>query len=143
MSRENVDRVVEGRIRAFYDTLVEQDIESMVEMLDSTFELHNPPNAVEPGVRRGQGAARAAISSVFDVWNYTHIDVVRMVQTGEDVVVDLRVRGRARGSGIELDQHFGHVLRFRGDKLALFRWFHRPKEALEAVGLSDQDVSSA
>jgi ketosteroid isomerase-like protein len=137
MSQENVDPLVAGRVRAFYDTFVEQDIESMIEMLDSTFELHNPPNAVEPGVRRGQGAARVALSSVFDVWTYTHIDVVWMAQTGEDVVVDLRVRGRARGSGIELDQHFGHVLRFRGGKLALFRWFHRPEEALEAVGLSE------
>jgi ketosteroid isomerase-like protein len=142
MAQQTVDPVVQGRILAFYDAMVEQDLESIVEMLDSAFELHNPLNAVEPGVRRGQGAAMAALNSVFEVWNYTHIEVVWMARAGEDIVVDLRVRGRASGSGLELDQHFGHVLRFRDDKLALFRWFHRPEEALKAVRLSKKDISA-
>ena len=137
MSQENVDPVVERRIRAFYDTLVEQDIDSMVEMLDSAFELHNPADAVEPGVRRGPDAARAAFRSVFEVWTYSHMEPTWMRRNEDDIVVELRVRGRAQESGIEIDQRFGHVLRFRGEKLVLFRWFHRPEQALEAAGLSE------
>jgi ketosteroid isomerase-like protein len=53
-------------------------------------------------------------------------------------VVTRRARGRA--SGVEVERPFALVWTLRGGKVARVVWFLSRAEALEALGLSEQDA---
>ena len=59
---------------------------------------------------------------------------------GEHVVVFLRLIGKGRHSGIEVEMSVIDVLNFRDAKVTRHRLYGDRAEALEAVGLSDQDT---
>ena len=48
-----------------------------------------------------------------------------------------RIHSRGQGSGIETETAAGWMLKFRREKVVLFRAFRDPDQALEAVGLSE------
>jgi hypothetical protein len=57
MSRENVDVVR----RIYADGLIDRDPEWLLDLATPDIEYVNPPNAVEPGVRRGPAAVVRAM----------------------------------------------------------------------------------
>jgi ketosteroid isomerase-like protein len=54
---------------------------------------------------------------------------------GDYVVVATRSQGRGKQSGVEVTMEFTFVFAVRGGKIAEWRLFVRPEQALEAVGL--------
>ncbi len=57
--------------------------------------------------------------------------------TGNRVVVLGRVRLRGKESGVGVDQPHGWLVEFKDGKVFRFQHFARPREALEAAGLSE------
>jgi ketosteroid isomerase-like protein len=53
------------------------------------------------------------------------------------VVAAVRLRGRGRGSGIEVDARFYEVYTLRQGKIVRMDQFTQRSEALEAVGLRE------
>jgi ketosteroid isomerase-like protein len=51
-----------------------------------------------------------------------------------------RLHYRGKVSGIETEAPMGWVYRFRQGKVVYLRAFRDPEQALEAVGLSEQDA---
>lgn len=98
-------------------------------------EYVNPPDAVEPGTRRGPKAFGAIRSSYDDVVvePQEYIDA-----PGDEVVVIARVTGRGRGSGFPVEWRHGYVWTVRDGVAVRFQWFNRPEEALAAAGLGGQ-----
>ena len=68
------------------------------------------------------------------------IDVDEIFDRGEEVVVFLRFRGRGRGSDAEIEAPMAHVWTIRDGKAIRLRQFLNREQALEAVGLSEQDA---
>jgi ketosteroid isomerase-like protein len=80
----------------------------------------------------------AELDSLFEGWriedaNFGDVD-------HSCVVLIQRVTGRARGSGVPIDQRIGVVWTFRDGLLFSGRVFVNPQDALDAVGLSEQDA---
>jgi len=129
MSQENVEIV-----RAIYEAWSES--RSAAPFIERDLEYVNPPEAVEPGTRIG----RRYLAAVQDVYPDFRIEPERFVDAGDDVVVIASIRGRGVRSQAVADQRQGYVWTLRDGKAIRFRWFNDPRQALEAVGLSEQDA---
>jgi len=127
-------------IRVAYADFSRGDWTNLLESLDPEVEWHNPADALEPGVRHGRDSFKVALERVLDSFEISSIELERITEVGDRVVVLLHVQGEGRGSGVPLDQRFGHVLTMRKGKAIRFAWFTSQAQALEAVGLSEQDA---
>jgi uncharacterized protein len=101
-------------------------------LIDAELEYVNPEYAVEAGTRRG----RRTLGKVREVYPDFHLEPERFIDAGDDVVVIGTARGTA-ASGVEAQWRMGYVWTVRDGKAVRFRWFNRPAEALEAVGLHE------
>jgi hypothetical protein len=52
-------------------------------------------------------------------------------------VIAIRISGRGRGSGIDVEAHSFHVISERDKKAARIEWHRSREEALKAAGLSE------
>ena len=60
-----------------------------------------------------------------------------MRDLGSHVVVVSTQRGRAKGSGIEVETRYAVLYEIRGDRITRMVLHSRPEEALEAAGLQE------
>ena len=125
MSQENVELV-----RSIY-RLWGAD-ESARHLIDPDLEYVNPSYAVESGTRHDRGA----LSEVREVYPDFRVEPERFVDAGEDIVVIGIARGTS-ASGLQAQWRQGYIWTVRDGRAVRFRWFNDPKEALEAVGLTE------
>jgi ketosteroid isomerase-like protein len=83
-----------------------------------------------------EGVARA-VGELTDVFEDFWVDPERFFDLGDRVVAFVRLRGRARGSGVPIDSTVAHVATFRGAQITRWRAYARQEEALEAEGLRE------
>jgi uncharacterized protein len=125
MSHENLELV-----RSIYRLWSEG--ESTRHLIDPDLEYVNPPYAVESGTRRD----RRALGKIREVYPDFRVEPERFVDAGEEIVVIGTARGTS-ASGVEAQWRQGYVWTVRDGRAVRFRWFNRPSEALEAVGLAE------
>jgi ketosteroid isomerase-like protein len=125
MSEQNV-----ALVRTIYERWSRN--ETTRHLIDPNLEYVNPPYAVEAGTRHD----RRTLAMVREVYPDFRVDPERFVDAGDDVVVIGTARGTA-ASGVEAQWRQGYVWTVREGKAIRFRWFNRPEEALEAVGLRE------
>jgi ketosteroid isomerase-like protein len=108
------------------------------ELLTEDVEWVNPPDAVEPGSRRGMDGFNEAIASIYEGWGESRFEPERVIENGDDLVAlgELRVQGRA--VDVEVRRAHGQVWTFRGGRVARMCWFNSHRETLEAAGLSPE-----
>jgi len=126
MSKANVDVV-----RAIYEAWAEG--RSAASLIDKELEYVNPPDAVEPGTRRG----RHYLAKIREVYPELRLEPERYIDAGDDVVVIAKVRGRGRGSGLETRWSQGYVWTIERGQAIRFRWFNDPGDALKAAGVTE------
>jgi ketosteroid isomerase-like protein len=126
MSQENVEIA-----RAIYAAWLKG--ESARDFIDPDVEYVNPPDAVEPGTRRG----RRAFAGIRDAYDDVRIEPEEFIDAGDDVVVIARITGTGRGSGVGVDWRQGYIWTIQSGKGVRFRWFSKPEHALEAAGLRE------
>ena len=129
MSHENVEIV-----RSIYEAWAEN--RSAAPFIDRDLEYVNPPNAIEPGTRIGRHYFR----KVLEVFPDVRFEIERYIDAGDDVVVIAKQFWRGSSSGVETETRMGYVWTVAEGKATRFRWFKDAAEALEAVGLSEQDA---
>lgn len=125
MSSENVEL-----IRAMYEAMAAG--ESLRPFVAEDLEYVNPPDAVEPGTRHGY----RTLTSVLDVYPDFHVELERVVDLGDEVLV----LGTAHGtgaSGVEIHMRQGYIWAIRDGKAVRLRWFTDPDDALAAAGIAD------
>ena len=137
MSQENVEIVR----RAF---LSGRDWEGMLELVDPDVELHGTVGGLEEGhVSRGADQIRQRFEAEDnEVWDEHRIEPVRFIDAGERVVVIQHESQRGRGSGVEVEIDTASVFDVRGGRIVRIQPYMDPAEALEAVGLSEQDADA-
>jgi ketosteroid isomerase-like protein len=130
MSQENVDAV--GRIHAVWSA---EGSPLPSGLLDPEIEWVNPPDAVEPGTRRGIDAFGTAVDTLADTFEGVHAQIEEILDLGERVVVLATLHGHGRGSGADIERRQGYIWTFRDGKAIRFEWFTDPDEALRAAGV--------
>jgi ketosteroid isomerase-like protein len=130
MSQENV-----GIVRRIYDEgLLDKDPEWLLELATSDIEYVNPPDAVEPGVRRGPVNVVRAMRAFGEVWETSRHELHQLFDCGDVVVAAVSWYTRSRGSDSELVQEEAHSWTLRKGRIAGFEWGRDLAGALEAAG---------
>jgi ketosteroid isomerase-like protein len=100
--------------------------------MDPEIEYVNPPDAIEPGVRRGPDS----LGRVREAFDDVRIEPREVIDAGGDEVVVLAtVHVTGRGSRVPIEWNHGYIWTIKAGKAVRFRWFNDPAEALEEAGL--------
>ena len=136
MSQENVERV-----KAFTSLFKAGDRNEWHEYFDPDVvwdtSASNMPSA---GIYHGHDGVERFFSEWLGAWTDYRIEIREYIDAGGSVVMVFRQRGIGRGSGVKTERDFFAVYDLRDLKVVRYRQYESRKEALEAVGLSEQDA---
>jgi uncharacterized protein len=132
MSQENVEIV-----RRIYTCWTPGSSPPESNLLHPDIEWVNPSDALEPGTRTGIEAFASITKGLDDTISDFRMDVERLIDAGDRVVVIATMRGRGSASGVDIERRHGSIWTVRDGKAVRFQWFYEPAEALEAVGLPE------
>jgi ketosteroid isomerase-like protein len=138
MSQDNVERV-----RAGYDAFNRGDAAAWLDNFEPDAELRDLPNT--PGQRfyRGHDGLRDWAESMMQAFANYRFEPQEVTEVGNFIVVAVRISARGLESGVPTDMQVFHVLKQSpNDKVQSISGFMSRAEALEAVGLSDQDAQA-
>jgi uncharacterized protein len=138
MSQENLEIV-----RRAYDAWNKGDLETAFEFLDPDVEVSVPPDFPEAGTYRRRGEVRHWVAEqLLPFLEEVRAEPERFLDAGDQVVVFVRYFGRGKASGIEVRGAVvdAHVWTLRDGKVQKLQMYQGTEEALEAVGLSEQDA---
>jgi len=91
-------------------------------------------NPVEEASAQGHQAVRASSDRWKSEWDDYELVPEEFADMGDRVVATVRLRGRGRGSGIEIDARFYDVYTLRDRKIVRMDQFTEQAEALELAG---------
>jgi ketosteroid isomerase-like protein len=94
-------------------------------------------NPIEESPTQGHDAVRASLARWKGEWDDYKLMPEEFMDRGDRVVVTVRLGGRGRGSGIEIDARFYDVYTLRDGKIVRMDQFAERSEALEAVGRAE------
>jgi ketosteroid isomerase-like protein len=130
MSQENVDLVR----RIYAEGLFDRDPDRIVdELATPDVEYINPPEAVEPGLRRGRAQVARALRNSSELFDSSRHEVHALFDCGDAVVAAVRFCTRGRGSETELVQEEAHTWTLRKGRIVRFQWGRDLAAALEAA----------
>jgi ketosteroid isomerase-like protein len=135
MSQENVE-VVRNAIAAYN----RRDLEAVAALTNPDVEVDwTASRGVEAGVYRGWGKVARFYRSYFETFEEINIEPDCFIEAGDSIVVPNHghVRGR---DGIEAVARSALVFEVRRGRVARVCLYQETREALEAVGLSEQDA---
>ena len=120
-------------MRAVYEHWSRGDFKSDAGLFGEDFEWRQSPEAVEPATHHGPEGATRMARGVFDVYRSVCIVAVEFVDAGDQVLVVSRIRGTARGSGIQLDRPYVLVWTFRDGEPVAVDTYRDREEAVQAI----------
>ena len=133
MSQENAEVV-----RRLYDAQARNDLDTIRELYDPGIEWDDVSGLWgDWGARRGREGVRDAFVSWFEAFEDATFTAEDFLDVDEHVVVTNRIRGRGRGSGLDVDQRITLLWTLSGGRVTRVRGYHDRAEALAAVGLSE------
>jgi ketosteroid isomerase-like protein len=139
MSQENVELLYRGA-----DAFNRRDLDAYLALMDDDVEVIPRAVALEGGDHyHGHDGVRRWWKDLFDVFPDFTTEVVDAQDLRGDLTL-MRLRQRAHGAGSDTptEESIWNVTRWRREKCVWWRNFPTRDEALEAVGLSQQDVHS-
>jgi ketosteroid isomerase-like protein len=131
VSQENVEVVL-----AAFDAFQHGDMKRVLRLCDDNIEITRP--AELPGVSARQHG-HAGVLDAFAVWpeqwDDYRIDILRINDMGDHVLVTTLQSGIGKGSRVRVETRFSFLFSDRACKITRWRIFMREEEALKAVGL--------
>jgi ketosteroid isomerase-like protein len=129
-------------VRSLYESFLRSDWDRIAELADPNVEYHGTVGGLEEG-RGGRGVQQ--MRQVFEeddleAWDERRLEPEEFIDAGDQIVVLQREYRRGRGIGVELVNDTAAVFDVRDGRVARFQGYMNPKQALEAVVLSDQDT---
>jgi ketosteroid isomerase-like protein len=104
-------------VRELYERINGDDPDSIYELLSEDFVADVPPSlSTEPDVYEGHAGVRRYMDA-FDGLDDVRFDVLELHLEGEQVIVDLVLKGRGAASGIPVEQRSAVVHWIAGGKV--------------------------
>jgi ketosteroid isomerase-like protein len=133
MSQENVEIVR----RIYEEGLIDRDQAAVLELATPDIEYVNPPEAIEPGIRRGPVEVAKAMRSFAEFFDSSRHELHELFDRGDAVVAAVSCYTRGRGSDREIVHEEAHTWTLRDGRIARFEWGRDLGAALEAAGLRE------
>jgi ketosteroid isomerase-like protein len=125
-------------LRLAVDAANHRDVATLDAIWSEQAEFHSTFAASEGRVFRGRQGTRDYFATLGEVFDDMRVEIEEITEAGEDrLVVMVRVTGRGKGSGVNVEQRNGQVWTFVRGKVARVDSFMSRAEALEAAGLSE------
>jgi ketosteroid isomerase-like protein len=137
MSRANVDVA-----RRWVDAYNRRDFDVLFALSDPEMEVRSAFVAIER-VFRGHEGIRAYFGAVSEAFDDFELAPNEFIDAGAAVVVVQHVDWRGKESGAEGRTHNAPVMWLRSGKVFRIETFEARAEALEAVGLTEQEARPA
>jgi ketosteroid isomerase-like protein len=138
MSQENVEIV-----RRQSALLSQDDYEAFFDELPLEFVFDFSRRLIDPVVLRGRDEMRAWMERERQMWEGDHVGYQpkELIDAGDKVLGLVRVSGRGKASGVQVEAHTWNVWTFRDGKPVEMTYFGDDRAAaIEAAGLSEQDA---
>jgi ketosteroid isomerase-like protein len=133
MSQENVEIV-----RAALDAFVRGDNEGVLRLCNENIEITQAAGfAGVPDKMHGHAGVLEAFDVWPEQWDDYRIEILRVADLGDHVMVTQMARGRGKGSGVQVEMALALLFSVRAGKISEWRIFSREEEALKAVGLAE------
>jgi ketosteroid isomerase-like protein len=134
MSRENVEIV-----RAFFETWNARDMDGLAELHAPDVIFRTVPDWPEPGPYVGRETVMRFMKQLIETWDANWVEILGDVIDVADRVV-VRLAWKGVGHGPESNFEMTCIYTVRKGKIRGHEFFWDHAEALEAVGLSEQDA---
>jgi ketosteroid isomerase-like protein len=131
MSQESVEIV-----RAGYE-LFNRTHELDVDTVHPSIEWHTRDDLPDSGTHRGYAGVAQLFSSWVEAFEDFRVDPEELIDADDFVVAVVRLRGRVKGSGRDVEMEETHLWRQVNGKTTEVREYQTKAEALEAVGLAE------
>jgi ketosteroid isomerase-like protein len=132
MSERNVEILRQG-----YQALNRGEVEAVLALCDSEIECRLPEGGISTGTLRGHQALKDFLHSYMEAFESFQLVPEEFLDADDRILVFLRMSGRGRGSGLEVEVRPAHVWTMQSGKAVRMEAFtDREREAaLEAAGL--------
>jgi len=107
--------------------------DALAEIASPDIEIVPLRAALEGTVFRGETANEDFWKAIDETWEETHMDAEEILESGEKVLIVGRLRGRAKGTEVEVDSPMAWVLTFDGEKISGMRTYTDVAEAHAAL----------
>jgi ketosteroid isomerase-like protein len=136
MSLENVDKV-----RSSFDSFNRGDMPpTLFKHFDPAIAWHTSEDNPDTAVYHGREALAELIATWREMFEEMRIEPSEFIEVTDGVITPARVLGRGAASGARIDMQRTYRFELRDGRIVEV-WEHRTKEeALQALGLSDQDA---
>jgi ketosteroid isomerase-like protein len=135
MSQENVE-IVRKAVEAFEQS----GLDEALRFYDPEVTWEEARDEPEAESFQGHDGVRALAKKWLVAFDDLHIEPEEFIDAGEVVIMPSRFRGRQRSSGLGITDIATWVFSVRGGRIYQVREYRHKTEALEAVGLSEQDA---
>jgi ketosteroid isomerase-like protein len=133
MSQENVEIV-----RRAGEHWTSRDLSRMSEVFDPEVVVDLSRNVFNPAVYRGYEGVRRWVEAVDEMWDEFEAKIEELIDAGDQVFSAARIKGKGRGSGVEVSMRTFGVFTLRNGRLVRYVGGYRDRaEALKAAGLSE------
>jgi len=133
MSRTNVEIV-----RQFTEAWERRDTDVMVELVDPNVEQYGTVGGLEEGrILRGITEIARDYERVEEMWDEHRVEIERLIDAGDQVVVFQREYQRGRSSGVELVIDAAVIFVLRAGRIIRLQGYMDRAAALEAAGVSE------
>jgi ketosteroid isomerase-like protein len=89
------------------------------------------------GIYRGHDGVRQYFSEWLESFEAHEARAEKFIEAGDDVIVGLRLKGRGKASGVEVEMARYNLYRIRDGLAVRVELYETEAEALEAAGLSE------
>jgi ketosteroid isomerase-like protein len=131
----------ESLIRAVYEAWREGNLDALLETVDPDVELLTSGSFpdLDPAYR-GHDGIRDFWDAMRAPWEWFSLDAERIVEGKGRAAFIVHFRARGQGSGVMTDLRQGHAAWFKNGRVVKLSTHASFEQALEAVGLSEQDA---
>jgi len=128
---ENV-KLIERHYEAFY----RGDMEGLIEPFDPGIVFVEEPDVrPDAGTHVGIEGMRTFFEAMFDGSQEVAVDPLEWIDHGDKVIVEIRLHGRFRHTGIAGEARFVHVWTFHDGRVTHLRMYTNKEAALADLGL--------
>jgi ketosteroid isomerase-like protein len=123
-------------VRLAVEAVNQHDLATLDAIFSEQGEFHSTFAASEGRVFRGRQGVRDYFVTLGEVFDDMWIEIEEITDAGEDrLVVVVRVTGRGKGSGANVEQRNGQIWRFANRRIVRIDSYLNPTDAFDAARL--------
>ena len=133
MSRESSEVVC-----AMYDAFNRGDTDTILDLADPAVSVEDH-GVIDGAIYEGREGVLRFLAFQADAFNAQSVELEELIETGDEIVAVIRLRGEGPLSRIPLEGRFSHVWQIAGGVVRRLRVYASKEEALEAAEVARPD----